>query len=131
MELFYHTWKTISSSPFANAIVFVESDATITPFESITAEIVDKSITGEAITLTIQAEHDGATLQPNDVNFVQTEVLTTNGIAVHKYGALLIPAGKASTNIKLVAVIDGVTYEATTNITSASNVGATVTMNKQ
>ena len=128
---FYHTWKTISSSPFANAIVFVESDATITPFASITAEIVDKSITDEAITLTIQAEHDGATLQPNDVNFVQTEVLTTNGIAVHKYGALLIPAGKASTNIKLVAVIDGVTYEATTNITSASNVGATVTINKQ
>lgn len=128
---FYHTWKTISSSPFANAIVFVESDATITPFASITAEIVDKSITDEAITLTIQAEHDGATLQPNAVNFVQTEVLTTNGIAVHKYGALLIPAGKASTNIKLVAVIDGVTYEATTNITSASNVGATVTMKKK
>lgn len=128
---FYHTWKTISSSPFANAIVFVESDATITPFASITAEIVDKSITDEAITLTIQAEHDGATLQPNTVNFVQTEELTTNGIAVHKYGALLIPAGKASTNIKLEAVIDGVTYQAATNITSASNVGATVTMNKQ
>lgn len=128
---FYHTWKTISSSPFANAIVFVESDATITPFASITAEIVDKSITDEAITLTIQAEHDGATLQPNTVNFVQTEALTTDGIAVHKYGALLIPAGKASTNIKLEAVIDGVTYQAATNITSASNVGATVTMNKQ
>lgn len=128
---FYHTWKTISSSPFANAIVFVESDATITPFASITAEIVDKSITDEAITLTIQAEHDGATLQPNVVNFVQTEALTTNGIAMHKYGALLIPAGKASTNIKLEAVIDGVTYQAATNITSASNVGATVTMNKQ
>ena len=128
---FYHTWKTISSSPFANAIVFVESDATITPFASITAEIVDKSITDEAITITIQTEHDGATLQPNVVNFVQTEELTTNGIAVHKYGALLIPAGKASTNIKLEAVIDGVTYQAATNITSASTVGTTVTMNKQ
>lgn len=128
---FYHTWKTISSSPFANAIVFVESDATITPFASITAEIVDKSITDEAITLTIQAEHDGASLQPNTVNFVQTEALTKNGIAVHKYGALLIPAGKASTNIKLEAVINGVVYQAATNITSASNVGATVTMNKQ
>lgn len=128
---FYHTWKTISSSPFANAIVFVESDATITPFASITAEIVDKSITDEAITLTIQAEHDGASLQPNTVNFVQTEDLTTAGIAVHKYGALLIPAGKASTNIKLEAVINGVTYQAETNITSASNVGSTVKMNKQ
>ena len=128
---FYHTWKTISSSPFANAIVFVESDATITPFASITAEIIDKSITDEAITLTIQAENDGASLQPNVVNFVQTEALTTAGIAVHPYGAILIPAGKAAANIKLEAVIDGVTYQAATNITSASNVGETVTMNKK
>lgn len=128
---FYHTWKTISSSPFANAIVFVESDATITPFASITAEIVDKSITDEAITLTIQAEHDGATLQPNEARFVQTEALTNAGIAVHPYGALMIPAGKTAETITLVADIAGITYTATTTITSASNVGDTVTMNKQ
>lgn len=128
---FYHTWKTISSSPFANAIVFVESDATITPFASITAEIVDKSITDEAITLTIQAEHDGATLQPNEARFVQTKALTTAGIAVHPYGALMIPAGKTAGTITLVADIAGITYTATTTITSASNVGDTVTMNKQ
>lgn len=128
---FYHTWKTISSSPFANAIVFVESDATITPFASITAEIVDKSITDEAITLTIQAEHDGATLQPNEARFVQTEALTTAGIAVHPYGALMIPAGKTAETITLVADINGITYTADTTITSASNVGDTVKMNKQ
>ena len=128
---FYHTWKTISSSPFANAIVFVESDATITPFASITAEIVDKSITDEAITFTIQAEYDGATLQPNEARFIQTEALTTAGIAVHPYGALMIPAGKMAEAITLVADINGITYTATTTITSASNVGATVTMNKQ
>lgn len=128
---FYHTWKTISSSPFANAIVFVESDATITPFASITAKIVDKSITDEAITLTIQAEHDGATLQPNEARFVQTEALTTAGIAVHPYGALMIPAGKTAETITLVADINGITYTADTTITSASNVGDTVKMNKQ
>lgn len=128
---FYHTWKTISSSPFANAIVFVESDATITPFASITAEIVDKSITDEAITITIQAEHDGATLQPNEARFVQTEELTTAGIAVHPYGALMIPAGKMAEAITLVADINGITYTATETITSASNVGDTVTMNKK
>lgn len=128
---FYHTWKTISYSPFANALVFVTDTATITPLASITAEIVDKSTSEDAVTLTIQAEHDGATLQPNEARFVQTEALTTAGIAVHPYGALMIPAGKTAETITLVADINGITYTATTTITSASNVGDTVTMNKQ
>ena len=128
---FYHTWKTVSYSPFANALVFVTDSATITPLVSITAEIVDKSTSEDAVTLTIQAEHDGATLQPNEARFVQTEALTTAGIAVHPYGALMIPAGKTAETITLVADINGITYTATTTITSASNVGDTVTMNKQ
>lgn len=128
---FYHTWKTVSYSPFANALVFVTDAATITPLASITAEIIDKSTSEDAVTLTIQAEHDGATLQPNEARFVQTEALTTAGIAVHPYGALMIPAGKTAETITLVADINGITYSAATTITSASNVGDTVTMNKQ
>ena len=127
---FYHQWKTVSTSPFANAVVFVTDTATITELASITAEIVDKSVSEEAITLTLKASADGATLAPNNVTFVQTEQLTTDGIAVHPFGALLIPATKAATNVKLVATINGVTYTGATNITSASDVGATVTMNK-
>lgn len=127
---FYHQWKTVSTSPFSNAVVFVTDTATITEPASITAEIVDKSVSEEAITLTLKASADGATLAPNNVTFVQTEQLTTDGIAVHPFGGLLIPATKATTNIKLVATINGVTYTGATNITSASDVGATVTMNK-
>lgn len=127
---FYHQWKTVSTSPFANAVVFVTDTATITEPASITAEIVDKSVSEEAITLTLKASADGATLAPNNVTFVQTEQLTTDGIAVHPFGALLIPATKAATNVKLVATINGVTYTGATNITSASDVGATVVMNK-
>lgn len=127
---FYHQWKTVSTSPFANAVVFVTDTATIAEPASITAEIVDKSVSEEAITLTLKASADGATLAPNNVAFVQTEELTTDGIAVHPFGALLIPATKAATNVKLVATINGVTYTGTTNITSASDVGATVVMNK-
>ena len=126
---FYHQWKTISTSPFANAVVFVTDTATITEPASITAEIVDKSVSEEAITLTLKASADGATLAPNNVTFVQTEQLTTDGIAVHPFGALLIPATKAASNIKLVATINGVTYTGDTDITSASDVGATVVMN--
>lgn len=127
---FYHQWKTISSSPFANAVVFVTDTATTALPATITAEITDKSVSEEAITLTLKASADGATLAPNNVNFVQTEALTTAGIAVHPFGALLIPASQAATTIKLVATINGTEYTGTTNITSASNVGATVTLNK-
>lgn len=127
---FYHQWKTISSSPFANAVVFITDTASVELPSTVTAEITDKSVSEEAIALTLKASADGATLAPNNVNFVQTDALTTAGIAVHSFGALLIPASQASTNIKLVATINGVKYTGATNITSASDVGATVTLNK-
>lgn len=127
---FYHQWKTISSSPFANAIVFVTDTATTALPDTITAEITDKSVSKDAITLTLKASADRATLAPNNVNFVQTEDLTTAGIAVHPFGALLIPASQADTNIKLVATINGTEYTGATNITIASDVGTTVTLNK-
>lgn len=41
---FYHTWKTISNSPFSNAVVFVTNKATITAPESVTVEISSKDI---------------------------------------------------------------------------------------
>lgn len=127
---FYHQWKTISTSPFANAVVFVTDTATITEPKSISTKIVDKSVSKEAITLTLKASADGDTLAPNNVSFVQTKQLTTDGIAVHPFGALLIPATKADTNIKLVATINGETYTGGTDITSAIDVGETVVMNK-
>lgn len=127
---FYHQWKTISSSPFANAVVFVTNTATIELPATITAEITDKSVSEDAITLTLKASADGATLAPNNINFVQSEALTTAGIAVHPFGALLIPASQAATSIKLVATINGTEYTGATNITSASNVGVSVTLNK-
>lgn len=127
---FYHQWKTISYSPFANAVVFVTDTATTALPTTITAEITDKSVSEDAITLTLKASADDATLAPNNVNFVQTEALTTAGIAVHPFGALLIPASQSATTIKLVATINGTEYTGATNITSASNVGATITLNK-
>lgn len=127
---FYHQWKTISSSPFANAIVFVTDTANTALPASVTAEITDKSVSEDAVTLTLKASADGATLAPNNVNFVQTEALTKAGIAVHPFGALLIPASESATNIKLVATINGTKYTGTTTITSASDVGDTVTLSK-
>lgn len=127
---FYHTWKTVSNSPFANAIVFVTSNATITLPATITIHIDSKDESDIATVFTMSADFESASLEPQNVNFVQTEELTTAGIAVQKYGGLIIPASQAATNIKLVATINGTKYTAETNITAATDVDATVTLNK-
>lgn len=127
---FYHVWKTISSSPFANAVVFVTSSATITLPASVTFTITNKSVSDTAITLTLELDESTAALKPSNVNFVQTEALTEDGIAVHPFGAVMIPPSKDGTEITLVATINGTTYTASAAITSASDVGDTVTLAK-
>ena len=131
-QYFYHTWKTISSSPFANAVVFVNDTPTITNPDTITVEIVDKSTSEEATTLSLNAESDGATLQPNVAKFVQTEQLTTDGIGVHPFGAYLIPASKTDTEIQIVVENNGDTYtNSGTKINASSTVGTSVELTKE
>lgn len=125
-----HVWKTISYSPFANAIVFVDNGSTINKPETITVEITGKDISEVGTIFTLNVKGDEATLAPNSVNFVQTEALTKEGIAVQKYGAIVIPSKKSETPITIEAGLDGTTYTASTEITGASGVGDTVTLNK-
>nr|DAI31337.1 MAG TPA: Head protein [Caudoviricetes sp.] len=127
---FYHTWKTLSNSPFANAVVFVTSAADITLPASITVHVDAKDESDVATVFTISADFESAGLSPQSVNFVQTEQLTTAGIAVQKYGGLIIPATKINTDITLVAEINGTTYRATSTINGSTDVDATVTLNK-
>lgn len=127
---FYHTWKTVSNSPFANAIVFVTSTASIALPASITVNIDSKDESKIATVLTFSTDFESAGLNPHNVNFVQTEELTTAGIAVQKYGGLIIPASKVGTNITLVAEINGTTYTTETTINGSTTVGTTVTLNK-
>lgn len=128
---FYHTWKTVSSSPFANAVVFVTDPASIALPESLTCKIITKDVSKEAIVFAISADTDTASLAPNSVHFIQTEALTTAGIAVQKYGAIFIPASQSATEITIEAEVNGTVYKGETTITSESVVGATVKMNKQ
>lgn len=126
---FYHTWKTVSSSPFANAVVFVTDAASVALPKTLTCEIITKDVSEEAIVFAISADTDGARLAPNSVHFIQTEALTTAGIAVQKYGAIIIPASQSATEITIEAEVNGTVYTGTTTITSTSEVGTTVTMN--
>lgn len=127
---FYHTWKTVSNSPFANAVVFVTSTAGIALPASITVHVDAKDESDTATVFTISADFESAGLNPQNVNFVQTEALTKAGIAVQKYGGLIIPASQIATDITLVADINGTTYTATTAVNGATTVDTSVTLNK-
>lgn len=129
---FYHTWKTISSSQFANAIVFVANTATVALPANITFEVVDKSISETATVLCLEPKVDGATLEPHNVQLVQTKQATKAGVGVQKYGALLIPASATTTNLVLSATVNGTTYNANASATinASAEVGATVVLNK-
>lgn len=127
---FYHTWKTVSNSPFANAVVFVTSSASISLPASITVTISAKDKSDAATVLTLDSDPAAAGLAPSSVLFTQTEDLTEAGIAIQKYGAVIIPADQAAKEITLVATINGTVYTAATAITAASDVGDTVTLAK-
>lgn len=127
---FYHVWKTVSSSPFANAIVFVAKTAGIALPVSLTCKCINKDISDEAIVLAFNADTDEASLKPNSVHFVQTEALTNKGIAVQKYGVVIIPKSADADDITIVAEIEGTEYTATTT-TSDINVNATLTLSKK
>lgn len=127
---FYHTWKTVSNSPFANAVVFVTSTADIALPDSITVHVDAKDESDVATVFTISADFESEGLNPQNVSFVQTEALTKAGIAVQKYGGLIIPASQIATDIILVADINGTTYTATTAVNFATTVDTSVTLNK-
>ena len=125
---FYHTWKTVSNSPFANALVFVTSNATITNPNSITVKISDKDVSDIATTLTLEVADD-TTLEPSNVQFIQTEDLIEKMIAVHKFGGYVIPASAFGNDIQVVVNVNGTYYtNAGSPISSDSNVGDTVTL---
>lgn len=125
---FYHTWKTISNSPFSNAVVFVTSTATITAPESVTVEISSKDIADVGTVFALEVQEDNATLQNGFYEFVQTEDATTKGIAIQKYGAVTFPVGQTTT--KLQMIYGGVAYTATKELTTSANVGDTLTFSK-
>ena len=127
---FYHTWKTVSNSPFANAVVFVTSTAGIALPDSITVHVDAKDESDVATVFTISADFESEGLNPQNVSFVQTEALTKAGIAVQKYGGLIIPASQIAADITLVADINGTTYTATTAVNAATTVDTSVTLSK-
>ena len=126
---FYNTWKTVSYSPFSNAVVFVTDTANISAPDSIVVEIVGKSQTDSATVYTFEVK-DVATLANTNVEFVQDRWNTEIGVAVHKYGAYIVPADVPEISNMFVTV-GGYEYQPDgMSITHNATVGSTYTLNR-
>ena len=126
---FYNVWKTVSYSPFSNAIVLVDNTAETALPATFTAKIADKSVSEAGTVLTIMVD-EKASLSNSNVRFIQSSSATTAGVAVHPYGAVIFPAG-VSTGVDLIAEIDGVQFTmGATKIEPTLKVGNTLTFTK-
>lgn len=129
---FYNVWKTVSSSPFSNAVVFVTSNATITAPLSLTFKVANISGDANASVVTLEPTGDAALVGKDGYKFVQTSTDTQNGVAVHPYGAYIIPVEETPLTVKFTATLLGETYAAASAVGVADlTVGDTVTLAKQ
>lgn len=125
---FLNVWKTISSSPFSNAVVFIDTQnsASVALPNNYTGKVTDKSVGDNATILTVEInEFDG--YNGGNYNFVQTDDATEKGIAIHKYGAVLIPPTSYDEIIRLAINVDGDYYVATTDVSNSTTLGTTLT----
>ena len=111
--------------------MFVTDGTSITLPETITVHIDAKDEAEYATVITMDADFEQAGIEPQSVNFIQTPALTAEGIAVQKYGGLIVPKGKEATAITLEADIKGTKYKASSTIDASTvAVDATVSLAK-
>ncbi len=94
---FYHQWKTFSTSPFSNAIVFVPETPAITSVEVTPATATVEAGTSLALTTTVVATG----YAPQEVTYTSD----TTGVTVTEGGVVQIDAGVSGTAIITVASV--------------------------
>lgn len=120
---FYHNWKIVSTSPYADICAFV----TATP-SAVTSLAFGVSgiVSGEDSTIILLEAKDADAIADKRFNFVQTEALTTAGVSVNSYGAITVPVDALETELTLQVNVAGSSLTAALTASKAE-VGATVT----
>ena len=126
---FYNVWKTVSSSPFSNAIVFVADGANTVLPATIKVNVADVMTSDNATVLTLEVDDNTPAFVGGNVQFVQTEDATTNGVAIHKYGAVMYPSG-VNEALTLELLVNGTKYTAGSTVSPATETGTTITFTK-
>ena len=121
---FYHVWKTVSQSPFHNAVVFVKNTATTTAPASLTFTVGSVDTSAEATTFTLLPDESTASLVGGRYQFVQTEDCVEKLVAVHPYGGFILGDSTATSFDAEVDCMD-TQYFATVTVANVA-VGATI-----
>lgn len=123
---FLNVWKTVSSSPFSNFVVYVKGSAAPSMPTTITGVITAKDIAENATVMTMTIDMEDPDFIGGNAAFVQTEDAVKAGVAIHPYGAIMFPpASTASLSLELM--VNGTPYYAQTAITTATAIDAEVT----
>ena len=123
----YNDWRVISVSPFHNIVAFVDSAADTELPGTLTFTVTDKSNDKKSNILSFGMS-DAVSLVAGDASLIQTDECTRAMVAVHKWGAVILPV--STSGVTLTAVVDGVIYNSSAKVTGAENVGDSVTMTK-
>lgn len=123
----YNDWRVISVSPFHNIVAFVDSTADTELPGTLTFTVTDKSNDKKSNILSFGMS-DAVSLVAGDVSLIQTDECTRAMVAVHKWGAVILPV--STSGVTLTAVVDDVIYNSSAKVTGAESVGDTITMTK-
>lgn len=99
---FYHTWKTFSMSPFANALVFVPAVPSVTSVTVSPTAITCKK--GQSVQLSVSVETEN--YAPKTVNWKSD----TDGVTVDINGRVTVSTSVTATTAKITATS---TYDST------------------
>ena len=119
---FYHVWKTVSWSPFSNAVCFSALPVAPNTIDVTVASVDQNPAVGAVVTLKVP--YDNA-------RFIQTEELTQAGIAVTPNGAIIAPADVTVASAELVFVIGDNSYTATATLVQLLSTSTTITFTKE
>lgn len=131
---FYHNWKTISTSPFSNAVVFVKSTASLGTPTAVVYTIKSKDVDAAGNTvlnMELTSITGGTALTYNNLHLVQNQSMTGAGIAVQPYGSIVIPStatGTTSVNIEASDGTNNFLYARTVTQLKGLAAGGTVTL---
>lgn len=126
---FYHVWKTVSTSDFSNAVVFVLDSANLTAPETLEFVVTDADTSDEGWVVSFKY-NNANTLADTRYQFVQSETATKNGIAIQPYGTVIIPIDKVAYSLPLEIQVGGFTYRSEESAMNTWNVGKTFTFYK-
>ena len=124
---FYNVWKTVSYSPFSNIVAFTTPAFDAEPVvENIRADITGIEEYDGGKIFTVKARDR---FSPFELKYEQTEALTKAGVAVHPYGAYIVPDGALTDTLPISAsaTLRNKTYQytGTISLTTLPDVGST------